>query len=286
MADLTCIGELLVDMISEEKVDLKNSEEFVKRPGGAPANVAVAASRMDADVELIASVGDDEFGEFLVDKIMNEDIEAGNITRRDESTTLAFASLDEGAEPHFSFYREADKYIEFQQLSDIDSEILHIGSLPLTNKQTADNIFDFLENTEASVSFDPNLRPDLMTEGYRERLDKMMKFTDILFATEDELKKFGGLETLRKTVDEVLVTRGAEGADHYTENEVVTADPPEKEPVDTTGAGDAFTGAYLAFRVNEQMSRRRALELAVKSAAVSITDKGAMSALPHREDIE
>jgi len=286
MADLTCIGELLVDMISEEKVDLKNSEEFVKRPGGAPANVAVAASRMDADVELIASVGDDEFGEFLVDKIMNEDIEAGNITRRDESTTLAFASLDEGAEPHFSFYREADKYIESQQLSDIDSEILHIGSLPLTNKQTADNIFDFLENTEASVSFDPNLRPDLMTEGYRERLDKMMKFTDILFATEDELKKFGGLETLRKTVDEVLVTRGAEGADHYTENEVVTADPPEKEPVDTTGAGDAFTGAYLAFRVNEQMSRRRALELAVKSAAVSITDKGAMSALPHREDIE
>jgi len=286
MADLTCIGELLVDMISEEKGDLKNSEEFVKRPGGAPANVAVAASRMDADVELIASVGDDEFGEFLVDKIMNEDIEAGNITRRDESTTLAFASLDEGAEPHFSFYREADKYIEFQQLSDIDSEILHIGSLPLTNKQTADNIFDFLENTEASVSFDPNLRPDLMTEGYRERLDKMMKFTDILFATEDELKKFGGLETLRKTVDEVLVTRGAEGADHYTENEVVTADPPEKEPVDTTGAGDAFTGAYLAFRVNEQMSRRRALELAVKSAAVSITDKGAMSALPHREDIE
>ena len=286
MAELTCIGELLVDMISEEKSGLKDTEGFVKRPGGAPANVAVAASRMGAEVELIASVGEDEFGDFLLDKIMAEEVDICRVSERDESTTLAFASLDEDAEPHFSFYREADQHIDSEQLSGIESDTVHVGSLPLTDEKTSENIFNLMQDLEASVSFDPNLRPELMSEGYRKRLEKMIEFTDILFSTEEELEFFGGLEKIRDKVDEVVITRGARGAEVYAEENVLNSEPPETDGVDTTGAGDALTGAYLAFRVSEGLGREKALDLAVKSAAISITDKGAMSALPFREDIE
>ena len=286
MAELTCIGELLVDMISEEKSSLKDTEGFVKRPGGAPANVAVAASRMGAEVELIASVGEDEFGDFLLDKIMAEEVDIGRVSERDESTTLAFASLDADAEPHFSFYREADQHIDSEQLSGIESDTVHVGSLPLTDEKTSENIFNLMQDLEASVSFDPNLRPELMSEGYRKRLEKMIEFTDILFSTEEELEFFGGLEKIRDKVDEVVITRGARGAEVYAEENVLKSEPPETDGVDTTGAGDALTGAYLTFRVSEGLGREKALDLAVKSAAISITDKGAMSALPFREDIE
>ena len=286
MAELTCIGELLVDMISEEKSGLKDTEGFVKRPGGAPANVAVAASRMGAEVELIASVGEDEFGDFLLDKIMAEDVDIGRVSEREESTTLAFASLDADAEPHFSFYREADQHIGSEQLSGIESDTVHVGSLPLTDEKTSENIFNLMQDLEASVSFDPNLRPELMSEGYRKRLEKMIEFTDILFSTEEELEFFGGLEKIRDKVDEVVITRGARGAEVYAEENVLKSEPPETDGVDTTGAGDALTGAYLTFRVSEGLGREKALDLAVKSAAISITDKGAMSALPFREDIE
>lgn len=283
MVKITCIGELLVDMISEEKGSLKQIDGFVKRPGGAPANVAVAASRMGAEVKLIASVGDDEFGDFLLEKINEENIETENIRKRKEKTTLAFASLDEDADPHFSFYRGADQHIGNGQLENSRSDIIHIGSLPLTDKNSAENIFEMIESTEASVSFDPNLRPELMTEKYAERLEKMLKYTDILFAAKDELNFFGGLEKVRDKVDEVLITKGSEGAELYYKNEKIEAEPPEAEVIDTTGAGDAFTGTYLAHR---DLENQKALKIAVEAASVSITEKGAMSALPYRQDIE
>lgn len=282
MVELTCVGELLVDKIADEKGTLKENDRFVKRPGGAPANVAVAASRMGAEVSMAASVGDDEFGEFLLEKMREEDVKPHRIERRDLKTTLAFASLDENASPHFSFYRGADEKITWEQLEGIDSDVVHVGSLPFTDGETAENILSLVQETDARISFDPNIRPELMSPDYRERLKEMLGHTDTLFAAEDELKFFGGLEKVREEVEEVLVTRGAEGAELVNGSESFTAEPPEVEPVDTTGAGDAFTGTFLAY-IDE--SRKKALERAVEAAAHSTREKGAMSALPYRKDL-
>ena len=280
MVKITCIGELLVDKIADEKGTLKENEKFVKRPGGAPANVAVAASRMGAETSLIASVGKDEFGDFLLEKIEEEGIDTENIEQVEENTTLAFASLDEDATPHFSFYRGADEKITDKQLQGLSADILHVGSLPFTDEATAEKILSALDSSQALISFDPNVRPELMSENYRKRLEKMLDYTDILFAAEDEIEFFGGLEKVRRKVGQVLVTRGAEGAELVTSDERFSASPPEKVVVDTTGAGDAFTGTYLAHIDSE---KSEALEKGVEAAAYSITEKGAMSALPYRE---
>jgi fructokinase len=278
---ITCVGELLVDKIADEKGTLKENDTFVKRPGGAPANVAVAASRMGAETSLAASVGDDEFGEFLLEKMREEDVKPHRIEKRDLKTTLAFASLDENASPHFSFYRGADEKISGEQLRNLDADIVHVGSLPLTDEETAENIFSTLEAVDAKVSFDPNIRPELMNPRYSSRLQRMLDHADMLFAAEDEIDFFGGIEHVSEKVDEVLITRGADGAE-LVNGSRTTAKPPEVEAVDTTGAGDAFTGTYLAHSDGDS---QQALQKGVEAAAYSTTEKGAMSALPYRADL-
>jgi fructokinase len=283
---IVCIGEILVDMIGKQSTGLKQNPEFSKRPGGAPANVAVAASRLDARVEIVASVGDDEFGEFLREKMIQEDIDTLNLRQFSESkTTLAFAALDEEAKPHFSFYRGADENISKEQLNmDLDTEdILHLGSLPLTDSGTAQNILGLLESTNATVSFDPNLRGELLEPRYEKTLKEVIEHVDILAAADEEIEFFGGLEKLREKTEEIIVTRGADGAEVFTKEESCFVSSEDVKVVDTTGAGDALTGAYLAFR---NQGREKALEKAVKAASISTTSKGAMSALPKLSELE
>lgn len=283
---IVCIGEILVDMIGQENAGLKNNPEFSKRSGGAPANVAVAASRLEADVEMAATVGDDEFGEFLRQTMREEDVGVSNLRKTDQySTTLAFAALDEDAKPHFSFYRGADRKIDPSQLDmDLNPEdTVHIGSLPFTDSETAEAILEFLESTEATVSFDPNLREDLLSPEYEETLRSVIEHVDVLTAADEELEFFGGLGKVRQLTEEIIVTRGAEGAELFTQKESYFVDSEEVEVVDTTGAGDALTGAYLAFR---NQGREKALSKAVEAASISITSKGAMSALPRLSELE
>lgn len=283
---IVCIGEILVDMIGQEDAGLKHNPEFSKRPGGAPANVAVAASRLEADVEIVATVGEDEFGEFLKKKMIQEEIDFSNLREmEDYKTTLAFAALDKDAKPHFSFYRGADERISQSQL-DIEigrEDIVHLGSLPFTDTETAENILEFLESTDATISFDPNLRDDILEPEYREILKRVIEHVDVLTAADEELEFFGGLENLREKTEEIILTHGAEGAELYTRKNDYFVASEKVEVVDTTGAGDALTGAYLAFR---NRGKEKALQKAVKAASISTTSKGAMSALPRLSELE
>jgi len=283
---IVCVGEILVDLIGQENAGLKHNPEFSKRSGGAPANVAVAASRLEADVQMAATVGNDEFGEFLRHKMQEEDVDISNLRKTGQhSTTLAFAALDEDAKPEFSFYRGADQKINSNQLDiELDSEdIVHIGSLPFTDSETAETVLEFLESTEATVSFDPNLREDLLNSRYEETLRSVIEHVDVLTAADEELEFFGGLEKIREKIEEIIITRGAEGAEIFTEDESHFVASEDVEVVDTTGAGDALTGAYLAFR---HQGRKEALGKAVEAASISTTSKGAMSALPRLSELE
>lgn len=281
-----CIGEILIDLIGEEDAGLRDNQEFSKRPGGAPANVAVAASRLGADVEMVATVGKYEFGDYLGQKMKGENIGVSNLRKTDQyKTTLAFAALNEDAKPEFSFYRGADQKIIRDQLrfKPGSEDIVHIGSLPFTDNDTAEVLLDFLDSIDTTVSFDPNLRQDLLNTRYEETLRDVIGYVDVLTAADEELEFFGGLEELREKVEEIIVTRGAEGAEIFTEKDSYFVGSKDVEVIDTTGAGDALTGAYLAFRHH---GREQALQKAVKAASISTTSKGAMSALPEIEELE
>lgn len=272
---ILCVGEILVDMIAENN-SIKNSDEFYARPGGAPTNVAVAASKMGAEVEMAATVGDDGFGDMLKQKLEEEDVELDKISVSEEKTTLAFVALDETAEPEFSFYRGADLEIQESQLGE-GYDIIHFGSLPFTNPELSEKLQSYAEQSQALISFDPNLRSDLKDEEYMERLKSFIEIADLVFLSEEENKNF------EIDAEEILVTKGSEGAKLITDDFKEVEKPPEVDVVDTTGAGDAFTGTYLAFR---ESSRREALEKAVQASALSTLDKGAMSALPNKAELQ
>ena len=269
-------------MIGENGEKLVDAPEYHRRPGGAPANLAVAASRLGADVKMTATVGKDHFGDLMIRKLKKESIDISSVRKIDKNTTLGFVSLRENGEPEFSFYRGADQKISSEQIED-DQEVLHIGSLPLTDDESAENIIQTVEKTDAKVSFDPNLRSELVNKDYFRTLEQIIEYTDILFAAEEEIKELGGTEQILQQVDEIVISKGGEGAEVITEKQNYSAEPPEVEVVDTTGAGDALAGAYLAFR-DEGVGR--ALEKAVHSASLSIREKGAMAALPKRQDLK
>lgn len=281
MTRIVCVGELLVDMIGKESGDLTETQRFVKRAGGAPANVAVAASRLGEDVDMVATVGPGELGDFLVEKMDQENVAIGDIRRAEQKTTLAFAALDEDAEPHFSFYRGADRHITEEQFEFNlwDDAIVHLGSLPWTNQRSRENLMEFLRETEATVSFDPNLREDLLDDEYTDFLSDLLNRVDILLAAEHEIEFFG--PDLVGQVDEVVISRGSDGA-KLIADETYEVQPPEVDVKDTTGAGDALAGAYLAYRSD---GKKVALDKAVKAAAVSTEKKGAMKSLPQGSDL-
>lgn len=278
---INCVGELLVDMIGQKGKNLKENDQFHRRAGGAPANVAVAASKLGADVSLTSTVGNDVFGDFLIQKVGSMGVNTQDIVQISENTTLAFVALTEGPEPEFSFKRGADKIID-QEIS-TDADIIHVGSLPLTRSQTAENIIETLDEFEGKVSFDLNLRDEILTQEYLEKLNEVLKRTDILFAEENELNRLGGVEQILNEADEIVESKGEKGAQVRTSKRHYFESPPEVNVVDTTGAGDALTGAYLAFR---DEGVEEALNKAVFVAALSIQEKGAMSALPNEERLK
>jgi Sugar kinases, ribokinase family len=231
---------------------------------------------------MTATVGKDHFGELTVRKLEHEDIDISGVRKIDEDTTLAFVSIGESAKPEFSFFRGADQKISKEQISD-DQEVIHIGSLPLTRQQSAKNILDTLEKTDSKVSFDPNLRQELADREYLRTLKKVINHTDIIFAAEEEISELGGVEQLLKQVNEIVVTKGQAGAEVVTQYETYSVEPPKVEVKDTTGAGDALAGAFLAFR---DEGIETALEKAVHAASLSVRKKGAMTALPNYEELK
>jgi fructokinase len=270
-------------MIGQHEKGLVENHNFQKRAGGAPANVAVAASRLGADSHMTATVGNDHFGDFLVNRLRKERVNVANVHRStDQETTLAFVALNGDAEPEFSFHRGADEIITEDQIEH-HHDIIHIGSLPLSHPETAANIIRTVQRTDAKVSFDPNLREDLLNDKYLNRLKQIVAYTDILFAAEDELNQLGGKEEVLEQVDEVVASKGSDGVEVLTEGNTYTEQPPEVDVKDTTGAGDALAGAYLAHRHEgvEEATRK-----AVHAGSLSTTETGAMEALPDENDLE
>src|SRR5690606_2710260 len=106
-ARLVSLGEFLIDFVPADRgVTLEDAERFVRAAGGAPANVAVGASRLGVPAAFLGKVGDDPFGRHLAQVLEREGVDASGVRFDQEArTALAFVSLGEGGERDFVFYR-------------------------------------------------------------------------------------------------------------------------------------------------------------------------------------
>ena len=309
--DVLVAGETLIDWIPERSGPLEDVDSFERRPGGAPANVAVALARLERPPLFWTRVGADPFGRYLERILENNGLPIRFVERDPGAkTTLAFVTHDETGERAFTFYRDgtADTRLEPGRIDDetlADCEWVHAGGVTLSSGPSRAATLDLLERAAAAVctvSFDPNLRPALWPnlETFASVVGDALAHVDVCLATAAELKALGfdggsSTEHARAAIEggpvhTVFVTRGDEGAVAVADDgapwaaNAVSHPGFDVETVDTTGAGDAFVaGAITALRNGRALADAVAFANAV--AATATTGRGAMAAVPTREAV-
>jgi fructokinase len=306
-------GETLVDFIPEQTGPLASVESFSRRAGGAPANVAVGLSHLDAAPLFWTRVGDDAFGDHLRDTLADAGLDDTYVEVDPVAKTgLAFVSLGEEAEREFSFHRHESADTRLQPGTVDDGtlsgvEWVHVGGVTLADEPGRTATLDLVERSGeagATVSFDPNARPELWAGddvSFADTVDDVLPHVDVLKVTPDDLAEAGiayeGPEAtaerlLARGPHTVFLTLGGEGSFAAATAEAPWAEGPEAtfhdgytvDPVDTTGAGDAFTAGVVAALV-DGTDLAEALGFANAVAAVTTTAPGAMTALPTREEV-
>lgn len=306
--DLYSIGEMLIDFTPGDEAN-----SYVRNPGGAPANVAVATSRNGLDVGMNCMVGDDDFGHFLLDTLRNNKVSCINSRICTEAiTTLAFVTLKEGGERSFTFARKpgADMFISEEDVKKEDiagAVIVHGGSLALSaspsDKATL-KALSLAHEMGKIVSFDVNYRDMLWNfdkEACGKRVKECLPFIDILKVSDEEVDIVGGEDFIPNLMKEydlsvVIETLGPHGARGYLKDgSVVGTEGRKADAVDGTGAGDAFLGGFLSKLRFEGVDKSADLtEEIVHEALIygntagwlCVQQKGGIPSLPYRDKIE
>jgi fructokinase len=260
-----CIGEALIDMICTDKGSrLADGQNFLKKAGGAPANVAAAIAALGGQVDMAAKVGKDPFGQHLIDLMSEMGVNTKWVIQDPNAfTTFAFVSLMEDGERDFYFNRGADGQLSMTDLTGLnlkEYDIVHFGSatgfLPGPLQATYIDLLNKAKEAGALISFDPNYRHLLFpdnTESFINQSWHYIAACDFFKLSDEEAILITGLDTVdaaaaalrTKTNAVFAITLGKEGTLLSTSNgsEIISSIP--ITAVDATGAGDAFVGAVL-----------------------------------------
>lgn len=265
MQRILCTGEALIDMICTDKGSrLSDGLHFQKKAGGAPTNVAAAIAALGGQVSLVACVGDDPFGHHLKETMESFGVDTRwMVLDKQYFTTLAFVSLMLNGERDFYFNRGADRELSLDDIPDMDTRnfgILHFGSatafLPGPLQGTYRDILARARAQQAFVSFDPNYRHLLYHDQQASFIHQSWHFleqSDFFKVSDEEAILLTGKPTLDEAVADLgrrsravfAVTLGKDGTLLGRGAETRTIPSIPIDPVDTTGAGDAFVGAML-----------------------------------------
>lgn len=317
MAKVFCLGEALIDFIPVQKnTSLKNVAGFERVAGGAPMNVAIAVAKYGGKAVMITKMANDHFGDHLMDILQEHHVDTSHIVRSDEGETgLAFVSVDQTGERSFTFYRKnaADLLLRKEEVDEKwfqAGDILHFCSVNLIHKEiqkTHQKAINSCRENGGIISFDPNVRLPLWPEeeSCRQAIKEFLPMADLLKISDEELFFITGIEEEDKAiaslfnghVKAVLFTKGKDGASIYLKSGERFDDPGFKVTVaDTTGAGDAFIGGFLAELIQLSVKsgqliltisehHETLLAFANASGALTTSVKGAIHAAPGKKQV-
>lgn len=319
MQKVLCFGELLVDWIphSFQTVGDLQVPLYAQFPGGAPANVAVACQRLGANSAFVGQVGKGAIGRYLKDCLNKSHVDTQYLLQENHKTAMAFIHLNSAGERSFSFKRDntADLNYPIESITEDmfkDVGILHVCSNTLTEQAINDCTLKAMKTAQSQqvlTSFDVNLRlmlwPSL--EPVRPRVMKIMQFTDLAKMSIEEIGFLRGsqseddflAELFNLGVKVCIITNGKHPIRLYTKDHHQSFMAPSVEMLDSTGAGDAFSGGFIFGLIEQGINNPGQLENACKKitplidaihiaiccGAYAVTQKGAWSALPTRDDI-
>ncbi|KAK4483393.1 hypothetical protein RD792_010579 [Penstemon davidsonii] len=309
---IVSFGEMLIDFVpTVSGVSLAEAPGFLKAPGGAPANVAIAVARLGGAASFVGKLGDDEFGHMLAGILKENGVSADGVNfDKGARTALAFVTLRADGEREFMFYRNpsADMLLTPDELNlDLirSAKVFHYGSISLIVEPCRSAHMKAMEAAKAAgalLSYDPNLRLPLWpsAEEAKKQILSIWKTADLIKVSDVELEFLTGSDKIddesamslwHDNLKLLLVTLGEKGCRYYTKNFRGGVDGYHVKAVDTTGAGDSFVGALLCKIVDDhsiiedEARLKEVLKYACACGAITTTKKGAIPALPSHSEV-
>jgi fructokinase len=312
------LGEILIDIIPATQIRLGEAC-YTPHPGGALANVAVAAARLGGSSRFIGALSEDEFGRLLEQVLSANSVDTRYIrVVKDAPTAIALVTLAADGQRNFTFFREgsADSRLQVEDLdwgAWRDAAICHVGGVLLSCDPARSATFaamDYSRSHGCIVSFDVNVRPSLWSSpaAIPAMLARGLARSDILKLSAEEAEfvipgHSASLDQLGEALLErgprlVVITSGARGALLMTGKRRIEVPALPVRALDTTGAGDAFMGALLCKLLQQGQSapadlltltERDLLELgtfANQVAGLSVTRYGGISSFPYAHELD
>ena len=317
MADVICMGEVLVEFVSTQaNTPLTQAPGFIKAPGGAPANVAVALQRLGTSAAFVSKVGDDPFGVYLRDSLAADGIDTRYLFVDPQArTTAVFVAVWDDGRKDLCFYRNPGADMMLRE-DEIDARIFegarcfHFGSITLIHEPAASaqrKALHIAQQKGLMVTYDPNYRPTLWpnVETAQRVIRDSFRHCHLAKISAEEWEVATGHAELEAGIRAVLdwgvellvVSQGAKGAlatngDYCIELPAIPVDV-----VETTGAGDGFMAAMISrllpererlgsLRKVDESVVRQALAYAIAVGGLTCVKPGAIPALPTRAEVE
>ncbi|MEM1163404.1 MAG: sugar kinase [Pseudomonadota bacterium] len=296
MTGLLCLGEAMVEFVRLESGDYRRGF------GGDTSNAAIAAARQGASVGYLSALGTDRFGDSLIDLWSGEGVDTSHI-RRDPDAPTGIYFVDPDPEGRFfTYYREGSAASRMQPRALpsnalANARCLHLSGITLAVSEqlraTGLAAVDMVRGAGGAVSLDTNLRLKLWDlDTARRVLTDAMSRADIAVTSIDDSAHLTGLSDPAGIARHyhklgpkiVLVTMGGDGCHLSHPGGQVLIPPARASAVDSTGAGDTFAGAFLAWWLETEDPERAARRAAI-AAAGTVSGYGAVDPIPTRAEV-
>ncbi len=297
---ILCCGEALIDMLPRETAGGETA--FQPFPGGSVFNTAIALGRLGVPTGFFSGISSDFFGDVLRDTLARSNVDYSFAAISDRPTTLAFVRLVDG-QARYAFYDEntAGRMLAKSDLPYVDETIdaMLFGCISLISEPCG-SVYEGLMAREAPnrvMFLDPNIRSSFIAdrETHLARMKRMIALADIVKLSDEDLNWFGergnhdeiAAEWLKLGPKLIVITKGAHGADAYTDRMTVRVPGVKVDVIDTVGAGDTVNAGILTNLHSQYLLTKdavanltedqihSAVALGVRAAAITVSRAGA-----------
>ena len=298
--DVFTIGELLVDMISDDYDTSFNCNKYSRFFGGSPANITMNIKRLGGNPIIAACVGNDGLGEFLINHLIKNNINTELINKVNHSTSMVLVTKSKET-PLPIFYRSADYNLEYNvNIASAlkNSKIVHFSCWPISQKKSRNMIEKVIEEARKNdviIGFDPNYHEMIWEEGHDgiEYIKSLLGKVDIIKPSEVDAERIFGPDTPENHVDKfiqcgaklAIMTLGKDGAIVSNGKETIKFKTLATKVVDTTGAGDAFWGGFYT-AITSNYTLKESLNIGFATSAFKLKHVGAIAELPSIEELK
>ena len=298
--DVFTIGEILVDMISDDYDTDFTCSKYSRFFGGSPANITMNIKRLGGNPIITSCVGNDGLGDFLVNHLKKNNINTELINRVNNSTSMVLVTKSKET-PLPIFYRNADYNLEYT--SEIhsalkNSKIVHFSCWPISQRKSRKMIEKVIEEARKNdvlIGFDPNYHEMIWEEGHDgiEYIKNLISKIDIIKPSEVDAERIFGPDTPENYVNKfiecgakfVIMTLGKDGAIVSNGKETIRFKTLATKVLDTTGAGDAFWGGFYA-SITSNYTLKESLNIGFAASAFKLKHTGAIAKLPSIQELK